>query len=193
MSKNVNMKNPSMEQHSGENNRHGEPTRTSNKDSLWCTYCKKSRHTKDRCWKLHGRPQNFFDRSGQKQAYTAKIQPDNKDSPNSQEKLNVAFNSEELKKLKNLLVTLEKSSNSGTCSLAFTGITSIPHAFKVLGKDSSSAWVIDSGATDHMTYSSQKFMSYTPCPSIRKITIADGSITTVAGQGDICINNSYHT
>ena len=26
------------------------------KDSLWCTYCKKARHTYERCWKLHGKP-----------------------------------------------------------------------------------------------------------------------------------------
>ena len=29
-----------------------------NKDSLWCTFCKKRRHTQDRCWKLHGKPPN---------------------------------------------------------------------------------------------------------------------------------------
>ena len=28
-----------------------------NKDNVWCTYCKKPRHTKDRCWKLYGKPQ----------------------------------------------------------------------------------------------------------------------------------------
>ncbi|KAL6315434.1 hypothetical protein AAG906_000549 [Vitis piasezkii] len=26
------------------------------KDNLWCTYCKKARHTRERCWKLHGKP-----------------------------------------------------------------------------------------------------------------------------------------
>lgn len=31
-------------------------TRESNRDSLFCTYCKKHRHTKEKCWKLHGRP-----------------------------------------------------------------------------------------------------------------------------------------
>lgn len=27
-----------------------------NNDNLWCTYCKKPRHTKERCWKLNGKP-----------------------------------------------------------------------------------------------------------------------------------------
>lgn len=27
-----------------------------NRGDLWCTYCKKPRHTKEKCWKLHGKP-----------------------------------------------------------------------------------------------------------------------------------------
>ncbi|KAL6342864.1 hypothetical protein AAG906_016883 [Vitis piasezkii] len=26
------------------------------KDSLWCNHCQKPRHTRDNCWKIHGRP-----------------------------------------------------------------------------------------------------------------------------------------
>lgn len=26
------------------------------RDSLWCTYCKKPKHTIEKCWKLHGKP-----------------------------------------------------------------------------------------------------------------------------------------
>ena len=33
-----------------------ENQRRENKDMLWCTYCKKSRHTKENCWKLNGKP-----------------------------------------------------------------------------------------------------------------------------------------
>ena len=25
------------------------------KDNLWCTHCKKIRHTKETCWQLHGK------------------------------------------------------------------------------------------------------------------------------------------
>ena len=27
-----------------------------NKDNLWCTHCQKPRHTREKCWKLHGKP-----------------------------------------------------------------------------------------------------------------------------------------
>ena len=26
------------------------------RDNLWCTYCKKPRHTKEKYWKLNGKP-----------------------------------------------------------------------------------------------------------------------------------------
>lgn len=44
--------------------------------------------------------------------------------------------------------------------------------------------IVDSVATDHMTYSSQLFRSYAPCLSNRKIIVANDS-STVAGFGDI--------
>ncbi|TXG48772.1 hypothetical protein EZV62_024647 [Acer yangbiense] len=36
-----------------------ENSRSDNKDSVVCAYCKKPFHTKDKCWKLHGKPANF--------------------------------------------------------------------------------------------------------------------------------------
>ncbi|XP_047179225.1 uncharacterized protein LOC124846055 [Vigna umbellata] len=27
-------------------------------EGVWCTYCNKPRHTRDKCWKLHGKPQS---------------------------------------------------------------------------------------------------------------------------------------
>ncbi|RVX19840.1 hypothetical protein CK203_004967 [Vitis vinifera] len=38
-----------------------------NKDNLWCTFCKKPRHTKEKCWKLNGKPpsREWGNRGGQ--------------------------------------------------------------------------------------------------------------------------------
>ena len=54
-------------------------------------------------------------------------------------------------------------------------------------KVSFDSWIIDSGATDQMTHSPSQFITYSPCPSNRKILVADGSSITVAGLGDIQI------
>jgi len=42
------------------------------------------------------------------------------------------------------------------------------------------SWIVDSRATDHMTYSPQLFHSYTLSPSNMKIRIANDSLATLA-------------
>ena len=48
------------------NSGRNERKKTSEKDSLWSSYCKKNRHTRETCWKLHGKPLNFFKGNGGK-------------------------------------------------------------------------------------------------------------------------------
>lgn len=100
--------------------------------------------------------------------------------------------------LKGLLSSLDKinPAETGTCSLTFSGISSLCCTANVMTSNSF-PWIVDSRATDHMTSSSKYFSSYTPCLSHRKITIADGSFTIVAGYGDVrlnslCLKNVLH-
>ena len=73
------------------------------------------------------------------------------------------FNKEEIEKLQNFLAALEKPSS--TCSLAHSGKCPISHGLNVSERSFRNLWIIDSGATDHMTHASQTFSTYTPCPS----------------------------
>lgn len=50
-----------------------------------------------------------------------------------------------------------------------------------------SSWIINSGATDHIIPKSKLFHTYDPCPSTRKFMVANGSLSTFAGIGDIHI------
>jgi len=52
----------------------------------------------------------------------------------------------------------------------------------------SRTWIVDSGATDHMTGESSLFSSYSPCAGNFKIKIADGSLSAVAGKGPVIIS-----
>lgn len=47
------------------------------------------------------------------------------------------------------------------------------------------SWVIGLGAAYHMTPSSAHFTIYSPCPSNRKIIVADGYATIVASAGQL--------
>lgn len=49
-------------------------------------------------------------------------------------------------------------------------------------------WIIDSGATDHMTGESSMFSSYSPCAGNHKIKIADGSLSAIVGKGSVILS-----
>lgn len=63
---------------------------------------------------------------------------------------------------------------------AHTGISA--NAFTV---SSSIPWIIDSGASDHMTGCSSIFDSYLTCSGKDKVRIADGSFSAISGKGSV--------
>jgi hypothetical protein len=46
-------------------------------------------------------------------------------------------------------------------------------------------WIIDYGATNHMTGASNLFTSYTPCSDKDKVCLADGSMSPITGRGSV--------
>ena len=56
--------------------------------------------------------------------------------------------------------------------------------------ENSNPWVLDSGATNHMTGSSYLFHTYYPCSGHEKVKIADGSFAAIAGKGSIILSPS---
>lgn len=65
------------------------------------------------------------------------------------------------------------------------------HALKTL-RDTT-LWIVDSGASDHMTDSHQHFTTYTPCASNLKVKIADGSLAPIAGKRKYSNFRAYHS
>ena len=90
----------------------------------------------------------------------------------------------------NLLLNIQPSSNSqastmGMCSLTLSGETLIFLGLNASSNGFRNAGIRDSGAIDHMTHNPNQFKTYLPCPSNRKIVVANGTTTTVAGIGDV--------
>ncbi|XP_071902713.1 uncharacterized protein [Coffea arabica] len=157
-----------------------------NREELWCTYYKKPRHTIEQCWKLHGKPptREWGQKGGQQRQAHVSVQDSTQ--------VFGGFRMEEVEKLKSMLETVDKPAtnnsqprNQGMCSLTLSGKALVSFAFSVLGNECRNVWILNSGATDHMTHISNKFKTYNPCPSNRKIVVVDGTITTVAGIGDV--------
>ncbi|XP_034693588.1 uncharacterized protein LOC117920265 [Vitis riparia] len=90
------------------------------KDNLWCTYCKKARHTFERCWKLHGKPpsrewgQKGEQPSNNGQAHVTTVQQ-NGATPQEIGSLN----QEEVERVRSLICNLDKPASQ--CSLAYSG------------------------------------------------------------------------
>ena len=54
-------------------------------------------------------------------------------------------------------------------------------------KNNTQSWIIDSGASDHMTWDIIVFNNYTPCYNNSTIRIADGIVSKVVGTGSVTL------
>ncbi|OIT35747.1 hypothetical protein A4A49_61781, partial [Nicotiana attenuata] len=108
---------------------------TSDKDHLHCDYCGKSRHTKETCWKLHGRPTRG---RGGKRVGLSRGQANIVENVETfrENASGETLSSEEVQHLRRLLNKLD-TSNVGTSNYVQSGI-----AFNA----NLNSWIIDSGA-----------------------------------------------
>ena len=134
-----------------------ESTRSSNHDGVWCTYYKKPHHTKETCWKLHGKPQGVGRNGGfkggqqRREAHLTHAEGHPCENSNLSSSETEGFNKEEIERLGNLLNSLEKT--NGSCS--FVQSDKFPtYALSASNTLHNDSCVIDSGVTNHMTYSS---------------------------------------
>ncbi|KAH9796154.1 retrovirus-related pol polyprotein from transposon RE1 [Citrus sinensis] len=154
---------------------------------LWCDHCHKPNHTKEHCWRLHGKPTNWKDNRGNKRSpkgFQSATDTDQSVPKEGVSSVIPSFTKEQLEQLQKLLTPIPSSS-----LLAQKGIFQIPTIFHASAKVPD-PWIIDSGATDHMTGCIHFFSSYAPSPDHFKVRIADGSLSVVAGMGTIKITPS---
>ena len=80
----------------------------------------------------------------------------------------------------------ETSTSIPSDHLAQTGIFSTGFSSQL----TSAPWIIDSGASDHMTNTSSLFKTYSVCSGNQKVRIADESLSSIAGKGSIQISDT---
>ena len=87
--------------------------------------------------------------------------------------------------MEHLLALLKSNSVPGipSVSMIHTGI----ELYALSCRFKSTPWIINSGASDHMTNSSYIFESYSPCAGNNKVRIADGNFSHIAEKGLIKI------
>lgn len=135
-----------------------------NRAALWCTHCNKPRHTKERCWKLHGKPPSR--EWGNKQPPPTQA---NLMEPSAATTSDASFSSADISRLQGLLRSLEKSAgNPSTNTLQPSGNAAIL-CFHSSYKSKPHSWILDSGATNHMTPLLSLFHTYSPCTSTKSL------------------------
>ena len=184
----------------------GTQGRPNNREGLWCTYCKKPRHTRDNCFKLHGK-EAVLSKLGGFPSTTTRPNTSNQsylshkgqEEDGTMEKLEENFssdltllNSEEINKLKSFLKTIQ---DDGSCSLAHQDLSGKPSGkfaysviFPASNTDRNDTWILDSGATDHMTPNSHVFTTYQPLKTTKQICIANGKTVPIIGHGSVYLS-----
>nr|CAD1824666.1 unnamed protein product [Ananas comosus var. bracteatus] len=132
-----------------------------------CSHCNKLGHVKERCWELYGRPTELPEANvanASKESYV----------PTSLEKLAELLDA----------YTKQKSSSAHVSLHSEIGKAASAH----LVESSPATWIVDTGATDHMTGTSKNLSSMQPTVGKNFITLADGSHAPIHGIG--CVDAS---
>ncbi|GMP24037.1 hypothetical protein CsSME_00001435 [Camellia sinensis var. sinensis] len=87
--------------------------------------------------------------------------------------------------LRHLMAQLDSSPTTAPSACAFSNFAHTGIPASALSTSSSSPWIIDFGATNHMTGASSLFYSYSPCSGQDKIRVGDGILSFVSGKGSV--------
>ena len=151
----------------------------------WCEHCQKPGHIKDTCWKLHGKPADWKPNRRPNERETrghAAAAIDTKPTPDpfTKDQLDV------LQKLFAQATNVQTSPNTvGAGNTIYRGEISLTFASY---KTFSNTWIVDSGASDHMTGNKALLSSYEPCHKPINVRVADGSCSKVAGFGTVYLS-----
>ncbi|XP_059599280.1 retrovirus-related Pol polyprotein from transposon RE2 isoform X2 [Vitis vinifera] len=150
----------------------------------WCDHCRRPGHTKETCWKIHGKPTDWkSNKEKESRAFVA--DPEGKERSTNDSTL---FSKEQVDWLQKMF-----SQGSSTNPVISTGSAAQRGNFLIAlhtKTEDSSGWIIDSGASDHMTGDISVLHDCSPCHENYKVRIADGSLSTLTGIGRVIISET---
>ncbi|XP_078433700.1 uncharacterized protein LOC144704992 [Wolffia australiana] len=156
-----------------------------------CKYCGKTSHPSEKCWKEFGKPAWAMAVSGGKAFPTSSTADGSSTTPLASGTVSLTLSPSELAYIQASRASSLCSTSAPSASLAALTSSLAPHAG---GRRSSpgtpststphhTSWIIDSGASSHMTGFPSILTSFRPDTSIPDVRIADGRSCPVLGSG----------
>ncbi|KAK2988057.1 hypothetical protein RJ640_001998 [Escallonia rubra] len=143
------------------------PTNAADKSTYKCTHCNQNGHTKNRCYELVGYPECWDHnrdprkRNSKRTSSTAVVETKTEDDVTGQHSALAAA-----------------AGNGGKALNMSTLVTN-------------NAWIIDSGATDHMTFDSRQ-VSTLKQSSQKFVTTANGTLAPIVGEGHLTLTSNMN-
>ena len=134
------------------------------------TYCNKLGHTRDRCYQLHGRPPRTAHVA--QSSYSDSQPPQALSSSTSQ---GIPPTDSEY----DAYLRYQAAKSASVASAAQTNNVSVC----LTHTSSHGPWILDSGASDHISGNKDLFSSLTTTPTLLTVTLANGSQTVAKGIG----------
>nr|XP_019068965.1 uncharacterized protein LOC109120058 [Solanum lycopersicum] len=212
--------NSSSDYYTGSSSNSGNSFRTYpsnyNNSNLFCDYCKKSGHIEEKCYRLHGFPPDFKFTKGRNSVSAANVHSNSGSTASEKyegqgNNLTHSFTYDQYNQLLSLLgnihvhgeATSDGHKNSadgftheqGVVNLA--GILACHSSITDFGKMSckcvvspAASWIIDSGATNHMTYNKALLTKIRPLAYPFLVTLPNGYKVKVTEVGDAYLNST---
>ena len=162
----------------------------------YCTNCKISGHSVERCFKIHGYPPNFNGNKDRKIA--AAVSSNNASTDNNSEL--VSLSSTQYQQLMALLNNQSTGLGSNDASQHHTDHALLAGKICLLADNAAKyGWLIDRGATDHICLELSLFCTYKPVTGKNEfIVVPDGRKIAIAHSGSdkvhdkLFLNNVLH-
>ena len=162
----------------GGNEKHLPSKTDQTREGLYCTHCSRPGHTKEKCWKLHGRPPHL-------------LKPNMAQKQGGAQLTQVIPSVQDIQKMMHELSSLKSMIGSnnyvvGSTSMVNSGKTEFLHNLALHTSSISAVWILDFGATDHMTPGSlDTFVSYREIAPGKHVQTVDGTLLSVVGIGTL--------
>ena len=191
-----------------------------NRSNIFCEYCQKGGHTKDKCYKLHGFPSDLKFTKGKNSSGTSAVAhgshdnykgkgPEGSEGRGALDMRNTTITKQQIDQLVSILehIQTQGGNNTGNSSreianniaggavnfagtlTCFSSITDIGCLSCTCFKLSNNSWIIDSGASNHMTFNKNLLTNIRPLPYPFLITLPNGYRVKVTEIGNACLNS----